>query len=215
MRFRAVYAENDSEPLSGNTTPTVWAWSLTWEGMGIQLGVAYERHEDLFGTRAIDGGSLAAPAVPGADSQDTGIKVQASYKIQGKYLVGALWERLEYETSVAGANLLTEYERDAWGVYAILPVGPGAVHFNYVTADDGECRLKSGAPCASGGTDVEMWAVGYYYNFSKRTQLYVQYVDMDNGEAQFYRLGAGPGEVGVGGPGADPRAVSLGIRHSF
>lgn len=215
VRFRAVYGENDSEPASGNTSPAVWGGSLAWEGMGIQLGVAYERHEDLFGTRAIDGGSLAAPAVPGADSKDTGLKLQAAYKIQGKYLVGVLWERLEYETSVAGANLLTEYERDAWGVYAILPVGPGAIHFNYISADDGECRLKSGAPCAGGGTDAEMWAIGYYYNFSKRTQLYVQYVDMDNGDAQFYRLGVGPAEVGVGGPGADPQAFALGIRHSF
>lgn len=211
--IRLLYGENDGEPASGNTSPAVWGGSLTWEGSGVQLGIAYERHNDLFGTRAIDGGALGAPA-GGGDSKADGVKLQASYKILGKYLVGVIYENLQYETT-AGANVLREYERDAYGIYTILPVGPGAIHANYLRADDGDCTLASGAACGASGTDVDMWAIGYYYRLSKRSELYVQYVDMDNGNAQSFRLGAGPAEVAVGGPGADPRAFTIGMIHRF
>lgn len=69
----------------------------------------------------------------------------------------------------------------------------------------------------SGGAKGNGWALGYTYALSKRTNLYAAYATMrNNGSAVF---GINSAATNVTPPatalGADPKALSLGVRHSF
>lgn len=52
--------------------------------------------------------------------------------------------------------------------------------YGYTTADDGRINILSDGVAATRiQPDVDNWALGYQYNFSKRTRLWVEYVDQD------------------------------------
>lgn len=75
--------------------------------------------------------------------------------------------------------------------------------------------LPDGMPItAYSGYDVTQWAVGFEHNFSRRTQVYIVYteVDVDQGLAEFPALlAAFPGGVQE----ADYSALSIGLKHRF
>lgn len=66
---------------------------------------------------------------------------------------------------------------------------------------------------------ASQWTLRYGYNMSKRTQLYAFYSDIDNETYGVYNFNqnstAGIGTNATGSNGADPRALGVGMRHSF
>ena len=68
----------------------------------------------------------------------------------------------------------------------------------------------------SSNSDATLFAIGYDYNLSKRTDIYTVFANIrNNNEAQYT-----PGAAGSPGgftkvPGDDSHAVQLGIRHRF
>lgn len=67
------------------------------------------------------------------------------------------------------------------------------------------------------GAKGNEWAVGYTYSLSKRTNVYAAYANMRNNNRATF--GINSGSTNVTPPttalGADPKALSLGVRHSF
>lgn len=180
----------DSSTASGAGTAgedTTWGGSIVWDAKNLYVGASYEKQDDI---------SVTA----GQTDENTAYAFNASYAFMGKYRVGAIWENIEYTRGGVDSD------RDAYGIFAVLPVGPGAVHAWYIKADDWDNTNDSGA---------DFWALGYYYDLSKRTKLYIQYASMDNDTNARYRLGAGPGNRLTPATGADPEAFSIGVRHSF
>lgn len=94
-------------------------------------------------------------------------------------------------------------------VSATAPVGPGLIRAAYTRAD----QKGSGAATANSNNDGNMFALGYIYNLSKRTQLYTTYAlsDNKNGSAR-YVVGGSPGAVVANGR---TTGLDLGLTHSF
>lgn len=172
----------------------VYGGSIAWNAKNLYAGISYEEQKDV--------------GAVGANGLDrTAYTLNVSYAFMGKYRVGVIWENLEIDqASVLVPGGIESPDRDAYGIYAQLPLGPGAVHAWYIQADDWSNVNDSGA---------DFWAIGYYYNLSKRTILYAQYASMDNDTNSRYRLGGGPGNRLTPSTGADPEAFSLGVRHTF
>jgi predicted porin len=61
------------------------------------------------------------------------------------------------------------------------------------------------------------WSVGYTYSLSKRTNVYAAYATMRNNNRAAFGVFSGATNVTPpsSAPGADPKALSLGVRHSF
>ncbi len=187
----AATANNGAAGTAGEDM--AWGASVAWDAKNLYAGFSYEDQSDYgaFGTASLDRQAYA---------------VNVSYAFMGKYRVGVIWENQDWDVAGTVANTTTSTDRDAYGIYAVLPVGPGAVHAWYINADDWDGRSSSGA---------DFWSLGYYYDLSKRTKLYIQYASMDNDTNSRYRLGAGPGNRLEPSTGADPEAFSIGVRHSF
>lgn len=166
---------------------SVWGGNITWDAKNLYVGASYENQDDV---------SVTA----GQSNENTAYAFNASYAFLGKYRIGAIWENIEYTRGGLDSD------RDAYGVFAVLPLGPGAVHAWYIQADDWSATSDSGA---------DFWALGYYYDLSKRTKLYVQYASIDNDTNARYRLGGSAGNRLIPSTGADPEAFNIGIRHQF
>ena len=96
-------------------------------------------------------------------------------------------------------------------------VGVGSVSLASITAAGiGTCTVVSG--CAGGlnfgsDTGANFFSLGYMYNLSQRTNISVGYARTRNdGLVRYDMFANGTGNTAVG---ADPRSVSLGLRHTF
>lgn len=222
LKGSVAYSTNEGKSSQSGATPGrnpyIFSAQAQYRTGNLAAGVAYEYHNDFNGLRVINGGA----ANTFADGEDYGVKAQVNYKIQGKYVVGVLYEHLSYESKrpgqgagALGAANLKEYDRDAFGALAILPVGPGKIHANIIFANKGDCEVVGGGTCDAGGTQGYIWGVGYFYPLSKRSELYAMYAQMENANGNRFLIGAGSGERLGGGFGGDPYSVALGMRHVF
>jgi len=79
----------------------------------------------------------------------------------------------------------------------------------------------SGAASASApflmGTDTgaRFYSLGYQFDFSKRTNLHLSYAQVKNDRLAGYDLFSNGVGMANGNFGADPIAVSIGLRHAF
>jgi predicted porin len=65
-------------------------------------------------------------------------------------------------------------------------------------------------------SDATLYALGYNYYLSKRTDMYAVVSFIDNkGEAQFSPASGGAPGGFTKSPGEDGRAIQLGVRHRF
>jgi predicted porin len=107
-------------------------------------------------------------------------------------------------------GIYEEFRRDgftrqkAWLGNVIYRVGAHRFIYQYQEARDG----------AAAGTQprCHVNTAAYQYDFSKRTFLLVQYVDVANNESATCNFGNNPLAIA---PGQDPRGTSVGIRHVF
>lgn len=68
-----------------------------------------------------------------------------------------------------------------------------------------------------GGAKGNGWALGYTYALSKRTNLYAAYATLRNNDKAVFGINSAATNVTPPATalGADPKALSLGVRHSF
>lgn len=182
----STVAQNNGTPNTAGESDG-WGVSLAWDAKNLYAGAAYEKHND-------------AGVGPTSLDQEA-YSFNLSYAFMGKYRVGVIYENQDFDLPAGGST-----DRDAFYIFAVLPVGPGAIHASYANADDWDGRPDSGA---------DVWSIGYYYDLSKRTKVYIQYTQLDNDSNAAYRLAAGPGNRLQPALGADPQAFSLGVRHQF
>jgi predicted porin len=83
---------------------------------------------------------------------------------------------------------------------ATVPFGPHKFIGSYI---------KKTGRGATDGVDADQWALGYTYNFSKRTNLYAAYGQINNDGGATYTVGNNS-ENGTGN-----KAFNLGVRHTF
>ncbi len=68
-----------------------------------------------------------------------------------------------------------------------------------------------------GGAKGNEWGLGYTYSLSKRTNLYAAYATMRNNDKAVFGINSASTNVTppAAALGADPKALSLGVRHAF
>lgn len=146
----------------------------------------------------------------GADTEDTVDAVNLALKYDnGPLSVGFGYHGAE-ANSAANASAT---DLDQWGLSGKYNFGNFAVIGSYEDRDFGAADADAWTLAAEAyfgnntlramygetevaGFDTDSWAIGVQHNFSKRTRVYAEYADMDNG-------------------GADASEFALGLRHDF
>ena len=126
------------------------------------------------------------------------------YTVGASYDFGIVKPALAFHSNkIKGVN-----KTDVIMASLTAPVGPGLIRAAYSRADQ-----KSG-----GDNDGSIFAVGYIYNLSKRTQLYTTYAiaDNKNGNAlNVYAVGSAPSSTPATNNGRKSSGLDLGLTHSF
>lgn len=102
---------------------------------------------------------------------------------------------------------LEEAKERHLAIGTIIPMGPHTVRAQYVLT-----KGRGGAYEADGEKDkTNKFAIGYVYDLSKRTSVYVNAAYLKNDGGATYVVAAGPTLDG----GEKSRAIDAGIKHSF
>lgn len=156
-------------------------------------------------------------------SEDTAWLVGATY-VFGPVKVGLTYTSMETQPTAT-----TTLERTAWNLAADWRLGgPHMLRFGYAQADDleGTAAAGAGGTAAAGAgpnTGAKQYQISYLYSFSKRTQLTIGYIKLDNDSAGSYNLAGltagAPGSVSAGflgvTPGDSADAFMFGLEHRF
>lgn len=197
-------------------------WTPNWRGLSLRVaqGISEERpangaHPSLTSLAAIyeQGDWYAALAherhheYQGPGLNDSGSKAAAAYSF-GATRLAAIAEKLRYETASG------KLERPAWYVSATHTFGANVLRFGVAKAGKTSGNSTQQIGVIKAGPDTGAWhaTIGYDYNLSRRTSVFVYYTRLDNqknGVADFAINNVSPS------PGATLGATVLGMRHAF
>lgn len=199
-------------------------WSPNWNGFSLRLTHGLNEERPASGARPsltslaaiYERGPWYAVAATefhheyqGPNLNDTGSKLALSYNF-GDTRLAVIGEKLKYETMTG------TLERKAWYLSATHQMGHHGLRFGIARAGDGNgtapLNTKIGFLRKGPDTGALHATVGYDYNFSKRTSVFVYYTHLHNEKNAVYDFAIN----GVGtSPGATAKGTVLGIRHNF
>ncbi|MCV2350231.1 porin [Paucibacter sp. Y2R2-4] len=194
--FKLAYALPEEK--SPSLSPDLISALLSHVQGPLMLALGHERHRDYFH----------------AGSQDWATRLGASYSWGSLRLRGA-WERLHYQPQ-PGKTL----ERDAWQLALSVDSSSGQWRASYVRGERARGNASVGvggiaAPTLSNkdGSTAQQVSLGYGHRLSARSELWVAWTQLSNGESARYNLAANP----VPGlqAGQSPRGLGLGMTHKF
>lgn len=222
LRFSYSLSNGSVATRAGDITPQVFGAGLEYANGGLRVRYAYEMHKDYFGLAWLGAPPSANPSNVGSratGSRDDAHKVLIVFTYANtKWVAG--WDRLTYRTNDGTVGNLDRYRRDA--VYAMVQHwfggGRHSVWIGGGYAMDGACSRTGGAPCRTDGLGATQMNLGYRYDFSKLTDVYLAYYQIINRAWGGYGFSPRPNfGTGNGGapPGAHYRGIGIGIEHSF
>lgn len=159
--------------------------------------LSYEKAQDT----AV--GNTASVPATGAGQDAKALKLGLGYTMDA-LKVGFVYENSGVSSGLEGYGL----DRTAYLVNAAYTMGSNSLKASFAKANDGD---------SSADTAAKQWTLGVEHAMSKRTSMYALYTKMDNAAGATYGIG-GNGAGGAYVPtvgGDDPRAISLGMKHSF
>jgi len=134
----------------------------------------------------------------------------------GVYWTPGAWKLTALYETVSDIGGLSGVDSDVYGLGAAYKMGKNVIKGQYyLTSNEGD------------SSDASLIAIGWDYNFSKRTTGYIAYATTSNDENVYYDVDGGGhgGEIsddaytlaGLGATirGKDPSAISLGMIHRF
>lgn len=195
----AYVAGAETQALAADTKGSAWSLAALYGNGPISANFGYEVHN--IGTAGT--GTLATPAVANlAGTKETAWTISGGYKVEA-FEVNGIYEKTSDSFGAAGANLLGHRAYYLSGKYNF---GSNAVKLAYANAST-DSRANTGAT---------QFTLGLDHSLSKRTTVYALYTQLSNKTAGAYLLSPnGTGAPTVGGAGAKPSAVSLGLKHTF
>ncbi|MGE0358265.1 MAG: porin [Burkholderiales bacterium] len=113
----------------------------------------------------------------------------------GGFKIAGIWE----EIKKSGTN-----KQKNWLASLLYTAGKHQLGYQFQQSEGGEATGTTQREC-----DVNSF--GYFYNWSKRSQLVALYTKVDNNSVGVCRFGAGQ----LGGAGQDPQGFAVGIKHVF
>jgi predicted porin len=195
-------------------------WNLAprfeWGGLVVQYSYLQDKDIAAAGTTSYLGSNLIAAT---GNFEVKSSRLGARYRFGMGLGIGAIWDSSKLTgTSNAGSG---DLKRDVWSIPITFDTGNHSINFQYSWAEDFEGNVATSTPVVVNGdtvslasdTSAEMWAIGYAYKLSKRTNVHVSYVEIKNGKAVRYDTFAN--STGNTNFGADPKQLALGIRHTW
>jgi len=216
--FQLMVSANDGSratlALDGqsNAKPRLISFGGTYASGPLSIGLGYEKHNEM--------GALGGAT---GDLDDKAWGAGVSYTF-GPVTVGATYLDADYETSATA-----ETKKQTWsiGLDWRLP-GPHMLSFQYVKADDTEgnggnigtasgfvqgCATVVNGVAGCGGTGGDAYSLGYTYRFSKRTNIRLGWVRVENDNRSFqYRLGNNGSNLT---PGSKQDGYAFLVKHDF
>lgn len=180
--IRAMYGANEGRTATVN--PSLQSASITWARGDASISYAYEKHND----------SIEQTTTAGIDEEGHGIS--GAYRIGPVKLTGQYGE---YERTNA-----TKQKSYQAGIQYYL--GKHQFIATYSASKDGGARSAAVQP------ECDLAAVGYRYNFTRRTFFIASYAKVDNESGNLCNFGSAPLTITAG---QDPQGYSLGMRHIF
>jgi predicted porin len=152
----------------------VWGIGGFYNNGPVQIGVAYENNQKVRSYATAGGGTLFA--------DDWALTVAAGYNF-GVVRPAIVYQRLDYDTPTGSLT------QNMWGVSVTAPIGPGALYAAWLGASTGggaAAGERVGAVTQGNDTNSQQYEVSYTYPLSKRTQVYVGYVKINNDKNAAY-----------------------------
>lgn len=201
----AYVAGAETQTTTAQTKGNAWSLAAMYGNGPISANFGYEVHtlgSAGSGTLGFNTGTAAAPASALAGLKETAWTISGGYKVAA-FELNAIYEKTSDDFGVAGSNRLGHRAYYLGGKYNF---GSNAVKLAYANAG-------SNALVNTGASQV---SVGFDHSLSKRTTVYAMYTQLSNDSTINYVLsGNGTGAPTVGGNGAKPSAISLGMKHTF
>lgn len=210
----------------GNTSsgsPVATPALLFGSGINFMFGIT----PDAITNSSIAGIGYTVPNGPSSKSFDAELKTTRlgfGYNF-GAFKLGAAYERSKATVNVTDNDVIdltgqsgtSTVKRHTWYLSGAYTMGNTVLKAAYGKASNfsgsGEAAWNVGS-----NTGASQWTIGADYNMSKRTSVYALYTQVRNQTNGFYSLAGGAtGVAGVGlaDEGQDPKAMSVGMRHSF
>jgi predicted porin len=217
------------------------AWNIvpTYSNGPVYVSWSYLKDKDIGGT----GGALytgaAVAGVPGGPTFAGGTAGGALYtitssRLHGSYTfpfglkLGLILDASKIEAKASGAIGGTELKKTTWAVPISWTSGPHAVFATYAVASKLKGSINGGdlssisitpvggaATTMDSDTGAKFYSLGYQFDISKRTNIHVAYAQIKNDKLAGYDYFSNTVSMANGNFGADPRIISLGVRHAF
>ncbi len=176
--------------------PRIWSLAAKYGNGPLNVYAGYEKHNDI---------------TAGTSNDEKGFEVGASYTFGNKLKLGGLWSRQKMQTGVAAESRVSVWHLGLDWMFS----GPHGVRAAYSTAGDvkgnGAAIGASTRPAAGVDTGVKQYQIRYVYAMSKRTEVNVGYVKINNDKNARYQLGG----LSANGAGQDQSAFAINMTHSF
>jgi len=205
----------------------VWSMGAYYNNGPIQIGTAYEQHNQI----------------RGVGLNDKAFSIAGGYQFTN-FRIGGVWQRLSYDIAplIGVTNGVTQLKGDMWGAGVTWNLGPGQLYGFYgkqlegkgsapvcptlaCVADVNRPAGKYAAPRVGGLTAgpssaAQQWEVSYTYPLSKRTLLQAGYVKIINESNAAYTFNISPYGICTNngtacGSSGSPGGFMAGMVHLF
>jgi predicted porin len=203
--------------------------SIGWDNDWLRLRYSAEYHHDYFGSGAW-GNNVGLSMPTSSDMAHLGlVSVTINGKTTHKTRIVATGDYLMYHTdNTAMSAVINDYSRAA--IYGLVQqtLGKHNIWAAYGMTTEGSCQFNGTGgsfACGTAGLSAKYYTLGYMYEFSKATQVYLLGYGLVNDTSARYTPfplldsrnsqsnGAPP--VGEIAPGSDAIGVGLGFVYTF
>ncbi|AMB84770.1 hemin-binding protein [Pseudomonas agarici] len=229
LQMKLAYSNNGLKAAPDVNEGYIYGGSLTYENEGFTAIAAYEKHVNYFGVanlgRNARGVGSNTHVTAGTSSDDFSLRYGLAYDF-GATKLSLIADDLSYsEDGVVNTSNtstdLSRYRRRAWMVGLSHNVNKQLqLRATYSKALPGECTMISGnnRECSTDGMGATQYAFGVSYKLNKQTELFSQYVLLQNRSLANYNFAISGVYAATGyspGAGTTISALGTGINYSF
>lgn len=209
FEFSGQYSSNEAK--TATRDPKVVSLGARYQLGKLEVSLAHEIHNDLFGGSRNVRSSQSNFADQGVNSKDKATQFMIQYTLGVHTFEFDINDKKYNESGTAVAGKFREYHNKSY-LFGIDNKWSNKwrTAFHYVKSAAGSCALV-GAACNTNGLDGTQVDVGASYSLSKRTYLFLLYSQLKNGFSARYNNS----DTQDPAVGEDIRQAALGVSHSF
>ena len=209
FQFSGQYSSNEAK--TATRDPRVFSMGAKYQFGKLEVSLAHEIHNDLFGGSRNVKTSQSNFADLGVNSKDKATQFMIQYRFGAHTFEFDINDKKYNESGTAVTGRFREYHNKSY-LFGMENKWSNIwkTAFHYVRSAAGNCSLI-GAACNTNGLDGTQVDVGVAYSFSKRTSLFLLYSQLRNGFSARYNNS----DLQAPSVGEDIRQAALGLSHSF